>query len=794
MMTFRIVAATTIAALSILPASAQSTTITIDTAHPGHAISPSLYGVFFEEINHAGDGGIYAEMVRNRTFKELDNGRPIAWSMQPADGASMELDSSTSLNEANPTSLKLTSTKSPAVAINEGYWGMSVRKGARYHLSFFARAAGTSAVDVRLETADGKVAAAGSVTGIGADWKRYSVDLKSNADVDHARLAIAQRSTGSIWLNVVSLFPTDTYKGHDLRPDLAEKVAALAPAFIRFPGGCYVEGDRTVENSFHWKETLGDIAGRPGHLNDIWGYRSTDGLGYHEYLQMCEDMHAAPLFVVNCGMAHHETIPMTEMESYVQGALDAIEYANGPVTSQWGAMRAKNGHPKPFGLKYVEIGNEDAWIAGYADHYNVVYKAIKAKYPDIITIADGPADAPIETLDDHYYNDPHWFWRHTDLYDATDRNGPKHYVGEYAVTKDCGQGNLKAALGEAAFMTGLERNSDVVTMASYAPLFTNVNNRAWNPDAIPFDSGHSFGTPSYWVQGLFGNNRPDRLLTVAVDNAPVQPASVGTGSIGLGTWHTSSEYKDIQVVQDSKTVYQSDFAKGIDSWSKRRGDWSVIDGAYRQSSDEENPVTVLNAPSWSGGSDYTLTLKARKISGAEGFLVMFRSQDDQNWYWLNVGGWGNSQTALERRADGDQERLGASTPTTVETNRWYDIRIDLHGPHIQCYVDNKPVVDVVEQSTPLFATTAGIDKDGTIIVKAVNGSSESLAANVTLAGTTVSGYKGTATTLTSASPDDENSLDNPDKVAPSTKPVSVDAPSFAYSFPANSVTVLRLKN
>jgi len=792
MTTFRIAAASVIAALSILPASAQ-TAITIDTGHPGHAVSPSLYGVFFEEINHAGDGGIYAEMVRNRTFKEIDNGRPVAWSMPPVDGASMDLDTSAPLNAANPASLRLTSTSTPAVVINDGYWGMSLRKGARYRLSFYARGAGTSAVNVRLESADGKVAASGSASGIGADWRRYTVELKSNADVDHARLALAQRSTGSLWLNVVSLFPVDTYKGHDLRPDLADKVAALNPAFIRFPGGCYVEGDRTVENSFHWKETLGDIAGRPGHLNDIWGYRSTDGLGYHEYLQMCEDMHSAPLFVVNCGMAHHETIPMAQMDSYVQGALDAIEYANGPVTSQWGAIRAKNGHPKPFGLKYVEIGNEDAWIAGYAEHYNVVYKAIKAKYPDIITIADGPADAPIETLDDHYYNDPRWFWRNIDLYDATDRTGPKHYVGEYAVTKDCGQGNLKAALGEAAFMTGLERNSDIVTMASYAPLFTNVNNRAWNPDAIPFDSGRSFGTPSYWVQGLFANNRPDRLLTVHVDNAPAQPASYGAGSIGLGTWHTSAEYKDIEVVQDGKTVYQSDFGKGADGWSTRRGDWSVVDGAYRQNSDEENPVTALDAPALANASDYTLKLKARKISGAEGFLVLFRAQDNRNWYWLNLGGWGNTRTALERRIDDGQERLGQSTPGVIETNRWYNIRLELHGPHIQAYLDDQQVVDVVEPSTPLFATTAGVDKDGTIIVKAVNGSNTSLTTNVTLTGGESATYHGTATVLTSASPEDENSLDNPDKIAPLTRPVSFEGPSFPYSFAANSVTVLRLK-
>ena len=448
-------------------------------------------------------------------------------------------------------------------------------------------------------------------SGVSDQWKRVTVTFKPNDTAPHASLLTQQfheRHAGqrqsSFWIRNVSLMPTQTFKKHanGLRVDLAQHVNELKPAFVRFPGGCYVEGN-VLANRFNWKNTLGDPMQRPGHLNDNWNYRSTDGLGYHEYLQWCEDMKSTPLFVVNCGMSHKQFVPIDELGPWVQDALDAIEYANGPVTSKWGALRAKNGHPAPFKLKYIEIGNENGLFGAnfggsreqYAERYKIFFDAIKTHYPDIVTIANTRVPHPMELVDDHYYNSPAWFWANVGLYDKYNRSEPKVYVGEYAVTSDCGTGNLKAALAEAAWMTGLERNGDVIKMTSYAPLFVNANDRKWNPDAIVFDSARSYGTPSYYVQKLYSLNRPDTAFRVDVPNVMSEP-NIGKGGIGLDTWLTQAEFKDITVTQGDKTVYASDFAQGASDWKPVRGDWKVVDGAYRQAGEGTDRRSVLGRP------------------------------------------------------------------------------------------------------------------------------------------------------------------------------------------------------
>ena len=323
-----------------------------------------------------------------------------------------------------------------------------------------------------------------------------------------------------LWLDVVSLFPEETYQGHACRTDLAQMLKDMQPAFVRFPGGCYVEGDE-LANAFRWKRTIGDVAERPGHWN-LWGYRSNDGLGYLEYLQLCEDLGTEPLFVINCGMAHKDVVPMEQMPEFVQDALDAIEYANGDAgTTKWGKLRAEHGHPAPFGMKYIEIGNENGGPA-YDERYALFYDAIKAKYPDINIVANVPTrQRPTEILDEHYYSLPEFFMSNAFRYDTYDRNGSHIYVGEYAVTQNAGQGNLRAAIGEAAFMTGMERNADVVVMSSYAPLFVNPGWRRWNPNAIVFDASRSYGTPSYHVQAMFAQHRPDVILPLELKSPPL---------------------------------------------------------------------------------------------------------------------------------------------------------------------------------------------------------------------------------------------------------------------------------
>ena len=347
---------------------------------------------------------------------------------------------------------------------------------------------------------------------------------QAEASDPKGRLVISVSHPGTLWFDVVSLFPRDTYKNrrNGLRADLVQMLADLKPGFIRFPGGCIVEGIM-LSNRFQWKHSIGDIAHRQGTF-DLWGYYNTFGLGFHEYLQLCEDLGADAMYVVNAGLScqfrRSEIVSNpVELQPMVQDTLDALEYAMGPASSKWGSLRATAGHPEPFVIKYVEIGNEN-WGEQYHKNYRVFLDAIKARYPQVITIADSQdmGGAPIEMADDHYYNNPGFFFNHDGQYDKTNRKGPKIYVGEYAVNSGVGRGNLKGALAEAAFLMGLERNADLVQICSYAPLFVNVNDRSWPVNLIEFDTVRSVGRTSYHVQKLFSSNRPDEVLKTTVED------------------------------------------------------------------------------------------------------------------------------------------------------------------------------------------------------------------------------------------------------------------------------------
>lgn len=770
----------------------------------GKPISPLLYGIFFEEINHAGDGGIYAELVRNRSF-ENDAKTPAGWIA--AEGAQIGLDTTRPINANNPHALRLTTTRSNAGVTAEGYWGIPVETGKTYRYSLYARAEGDlrEAV-VRLEDAQGKPLAEQRISGIGSDWKTFTGTIKAGGTNRAARLAIRTPSAGTLYLDMVSLFPTDTYKNraNGIRRDLAEKVTALKPAFVRFPGGCYVEGDK-LENRFRWKDSIGNIAERPGHWN-LWGYRSTDGLGYHEYLQWCEDMGAEPLFVINCGMSHQpDPVPMNQMEPYVQDALDAVEYANGPVTSKWGALRAKHGHPKPFNLKLLQIGNENGG-PNYNERYALFHDALKAKYPDLQLVACDwggiPKNRPLDLIDQHLYATPEVFMRNATRYDDYDRKAPKVYFGEYAVTENAGKGNLRAAIGEAAFLTGLERNCDVVKMASYAPLFVNDNNRAWNPDAIVYDAARSYVTPSYHVQQLFTESRGDTSLPVRLEGAtPAVAPPVAPGAVGVGTWRTQAEFKDLRVTDASgKVLYTSTGSlKPSETLPSEfrtpRGKWSVgEEGVLRQTEEVDNVRAIVGDPSWSG--DRTYSLKARKLAGAEGFLVLFSvrggGDGSKGWYWWNVGGWNNTLHGVQNEGG----MVGDRVPGKIETGRWYDIRIELRGPRILCYLDNVLVQEVEEKPmVTLAASATRVTKSGDTFVKLVNYSADARETVVDL-GTSapVLEPQGTVQVLTSVSPEDENSLDAPAKVVPVTRPLTGIGANFRYVCPPYSVSVLRLRS
>jgi alpha-L-arabinofuranosidase len=794
---FRLLLATVVLFLGLASESAAGAgtaeaRLTVHVDRPGPMISPMLYGIFFEEINCAGDGGLYAELVRNRSFEDSD--KLDHWDVEGsgAEASVREVDRSA----FNRRALKIVADEQAPVfrLINHGYWGIAVRKGESYRFSFEAKADAEVPLEVSLEGRDGTPYCSKRMTVRGGEWKGQQLLLKSSGSDPAARLVITLRGPGTVWLDMVSLFPRNTWNEREngLRPDLAGMLDALKPAFVRFPGGCWVEGDN-MSLAYRWKETIGKLSDRRTQYN-IWQYNSTHGLGFHEYLQLCKDLGAEPLFVINCGMSHREVVPMEQLGPYVQDALDAIEYANGAVTSTWGALRAANGHPQPFNLRFLQIGNENGGPA-YDERYAAFYRAIKLKHPEVTLIANEwqgrPKSAALQIVDEHYYSSPTFFIQNSDKYDSYPREGPKIYVGEYAVTQNSGQGNLRGALGEAAFMTGMERNSDVVVMASYAPLFANLNYKKWNPDLINFDSSRVYGTPSYYVQKLFGENLGEVILPTELEAAELAQ-ELPSGGVGLGTWATQAEFRKVDVSVGGNSIYSWKAGNGLGGWRNYGGRWEEHDGALRQAAGGEDRRLTTGDAGW---QDYTLKLQARKIGGAEGFLILFRVKDNQNWLWWNLGGWGNTQHAIEKCSDGGKAILGQSVPGKIETGRWYDIRIEVAGQSIRCYLDDQLVHQVQDNTRirPLHAVANWAVKPGEVILKVVNVSATEQATQIQLNGVQKVRPRGVVTVLTSSSPTDENTLEDPRKVAPATKNIQNVAPEFRHTFPAHSLSVLRIQ-
>ena len=573
-----------LSALVLLMAAAvsaqQPATLDIDAQKPIAHVSPTLYGLMTEEINHSYDGGLYPELIRNRAFMD-DSYGPHGWVLveQANAKASMELDKSTGPSAAISRSLKITiqtaDAKNPAGVANTGYWGMAVRGNETYQCSFYAKADGglTGPITTRLVSdRTGTVLAQGSVADITGDWQQYKVALKTGAvpvvsAENHFELIASH--AGILHLSLVSVFPP-TYRGREdgLRPDLMEKLAAMHPKFLRLPGGNYLEGDHIPER-FEWKKTIGPWVDRPTHISP-WNYHSSDGMGLLEFLEWCEDLKIQPVLAVYAGysMKQEHVEPGPALEPYIQDALEEIEYVTGDANTKWGAERAKDGHAAPFALNYVEIGNED-WFDrsnSYDGRYAQFYKAIKARYPQLQLIATTPVQSvKPDVIDDHYYRSAMEFFNDTHHYDKTERNGPKIFVGEWAAREGAPTPNMGAALGDAAWMTGMERNSDLIVMASYAPLLTNVNPGAlqWDTDLIGYDAVHSYGSPSYYAQVLFAEHMGDEVLGVQSMGAGSRffvstTRDSGTGRIYLKVVNGSSLPQAIHIHLNGVTEVKSE--------------------------------------------------------------------------------------------------------------------------------------------------------------------------------------------------------------------------------------------
>lgn len=543
--------------LGAASAAAATATITVRTAEAGLPISPVLYGVFFEDINYAADGGLYAEMVQNRSFEyyplktrhspELAASfNPLfAWETVERAGRKAKLEAAIlqPLHRQNPTYAVVTLTGSTGEAgiVNKGYGGgMPVRGGAQYDFSLYVRRmqGEPGALTVALEAPDGSVLGRATLATAGPEWVKQEASLTVARDEPKARLVVTAQAAGRLALDMISLFPRDTFKGrrNGLRVDLAQAIADLRPKTVRFPGGCIVHGDG-LANAYRWKDTVGDVAHRRPNFNR-WGYHQSYGLGYFEYMQFCEDIGATPLPILPCGVSCGFAKPFQvaddqQLGEWIQDAIDLVEFANGPVGSTWGRVRAQMGHPAPFGLKYLGLGNEEHDTTSFRAVFPRFVAALRRKHPEIQIVGTsglGPeiplfnlmAETGVALADEHYYQKPEWFIENHRRFDAVPRRSPKIYVGEYA-----SRGNkLFNAVAEAVYLTGIERNADQVYMTAYAPLLARYEYTQWmQANLIWFDATRAVLTPSYHVQRLFANHVGDRALPteVAVDGAAGAP-------------------------------------------------------------------------------------------------------------------------------------------------------------------------------------------------------------------------------------------------------------------------------
>ena len=528
--------------------STQAQQISVIANKPVTEINPTMWGVFFEDINFAADGGLYAELVKNRSFefslpmmgwnqvRQEGNGRTLPTFYSPAD-------------PSNPHYLQIVvdaQTGSFGI-VNEGFRGMGIKKDDQYNFSVSARVSVNTSLVMKIELINqaGDIIGSSQIPGFTTEWKKYQVSFSATQTEAKAQLRLSLKGKGTIDIDMVSLFPADTWKNRPggLRKDLVQLIADMKPGFIRFPGGCIVEG-RDLTNRYQWKTTVGPVEGRKMIMNR-WNvemkdhlapdYFQTFGLGFYEYFLLAEDIGAEPLPILNCGMSCQfnagEVVPLNELNPYIQDALDLIEFANGEISTKWGKLRSSMGHPKPFNLKYIGVGNEQ-WDEQYIERYKEFEKALKAKYPKIQIISgSGPGASGKmfdlawselkklnpDLIDEHYYQPPDWFLKNAGRYDNYDRKSIKVFAGEFAAHgKEAdapeSRNSWYSALAESAFMTGLERNAEVVQMASYAPLLAHVEAWQWRPDLIWFDNLNSIGTPNYYVQKLFSNYKGSSVI------------------------------------------------------------------------------------------------------------------------------------------------------------------------------------------------------------------------------------------------------------------------------------------
>jgi len=814
-------------------------TITVKTSEKRFPVAPDLYGLFFEDISHAGDGGLYPEMIRNRSFEDSiipegcvtnDGGKtfvsPTGWVDEfnngegmdnwvrdnrpektpvPAwysEGASFEMNSQDTLNKIRKVSLDVTFEKGGLI-FNTGYAGIPQEEGRSYRFMCFAKAETPAALVLRTEEG-GEVIGTAELCIDGAEWKQYEVTFTAARTTGTARFAIVCPEGGHIRFGFSSLMPVDTYLGHGLRKDLVEKLRDMHPGFMRFPGGCIVEGF-TMETAMFFRKTVGPIWERPTFWL-LWHYRTTNGLGFHEYLQLCEDINVQPMFVCNCGMTCQGRQPYyfndEEFEDIADDTMNALEYALGDATTKWGALRAEMGHPAPFRLKYLEIGNENNGPE-YISRFLKIRERVSAKYPELIIVSNSRDDElKADIVDDHYYNMPEFYAENVGIYDSYDRSKPDVFVGEFSVNQSY-EGQLRAAVSEAMFMVGFERNQDKVKLCSYAPLFEHVHYSAWYPNLIIYDNYRSYGIPSYYAFKLFGRNRG---ANVVVSEEQVPRVYRKFHGLPMLVGSDGTVFRNSSLNGQSVSVYKELFGNAIAE------DDTVTLKMNEQQAGKMNPrflrfispMAVLGEEKDLDGTSGVFETEVKIEAGKEvGIGVLcaprplcyyerFRPDPTDPWtifnlenLWLKIADGKMSILRKNMRSG----VLAPETPIDLPEGEFVRVRAEYSPTEVRFFINGTEALSAELPSYQCLASVA-TDSDDEVIVKVVNFTEESQPVRILLDCDVEDAY---TVEYVSGTAEDENSLEAPEAVSDVTETRTGASRDFVLDTPAMSINVAVLK-
>lgn len=820
---------------------AQSATINADFSVAKTPVSKDLFGIFYEDINYAADGGLYGEMIQNRSF-EYQNARKqptTAWDNVNISGSksSSKIKASKKgkpLNANNPTYGTLTVKSSGDGIANRGYDGIPFEAGKKYPGSVYLRSTDGSVQEITLRAESRqtkKVLWEGKISGLTSDFKKYEFTVEPNATAEDGIFALYATATtpnakgeSSFDIDFCSVFRADIYRNepNGFRADLAQMLEDMHPAFIRFPGGCIVHGS-DLNNRYEWKNTIGPVEERKEKAN-FWGYEQSNGIGFFEYLRFCEDIGAEPIPVLSVGMAHNgEISPVGDYENYAQDFLDFLEYATGPATSEWGSKRAQAGHPEPFKVNYIGVGNEDCG-QDYLARFQYISTKIKAKYPNVKTIISSgftyndtnfhntwnqvkaweknkKTKNITDLVDEHYYNDYMWFLTNGQRYDdqkfyPRGEGQPKVFIGEYAAWVDGRRNNLLSALSEAAYMTSIERNGDIVEIASIAPLFARNGYTQWVPDAIWFTNTEVYGSPNYYVQKMYMNAKSDQTIKTSVEQPEnVIPKKYIGGTVGIGTWATTATFSNLKLTNaDTKEVVfaTNKTLNNLDDFREETGAWKIKNGTIQQTSQDINVRAILNNEiDMEGVVNYDFELNATKTGGAEGFLIMFGVKG-KNLYWWNLGGWGNTQSCVEKGTSEARSIISDSKPISLIANKVYKIKIEVRGESFKCYLDGQLYHEFTDAQSydPIFAHVG--ETDDSVIIKVVNLAPKAQDIQINL-NAAPSLSETASVTYLSGDLNDENSFFDKTLVSPKEEQISGVSSNFVYSARANSLSILKIQ-